>query len=349
MKTIKSISINNLSKSSNYPRISRNIPNLLKEWSEQQTADVETVIFEWLRVHEYWTLSRGAEVETKSFRNRVYPKCEEILGLAYTSSSSLTALYINNVTLHAPVEACALDLMDALHWAEFPPVYTVRAFAYDGGSVWALCVNSDDERDYYYYNITNPADRDAQTLRALYALEVARILPNLKMIESCREKLSNVVMLSGGELVAYKKRKILKDFSLGYSTDFTGHEHANAHALAMKVREDEQYIIESNTAKEREELAHIQGVFGDSWRTYSPYIQREYIKGNIWRLVWLTDYDKEASERAGARLRRVESADYERLKAAAQEELTKRERQIKTYLKKYGMSRIKLGQINKEV
>lgn len=341
MKTIKNISRNNLSKSPKFPRISRNMPNLLKEWSEQQTNEAEKIIFEWLRSTEFWTLSRGAEKETKTFRSRVWGKCDEILGLAYTSSSSLTALYINNVTLHAPVEACALDLMDALHWAEFPPVYTVRAFAYDGVSVWALVENSDDERDYYFYNITNPAERDAQTLRALYALEIAKIFPDMKMIDYCAKRLSNVVMLSGGELVAYEKRKIQKDFCFGYNTDYSGHEHADAHALAMKARKDEKYIIAKNTAKEREKLAHFSGIFSDSWRTYSPYIQCEYIKGNIWRLVWLTDYDKEASERVGVRLRRVEGADLEKLEAVAQEELTKREKQIKTYLKKYGTNSVR--------
>lgn len=332
---------NNSPKSAKFPRISRSLPNLLKEWNEQQTNEVKRIIFDWLRSVEYWTLSRGAEQETKTFRNRVWGKCEEILGLAYTSSSSITALYINNVTLHAPIEACALDLAEPLHWAEFPPVYIIRCFAYDGSRVWALVENSDDERDFYFYNITNPEERDPQTLRALYALEIAKVFPDGKMIDYIVKRLSNIIMLPGGELVAYEKRKISKEFYFGWSTDFSGRESADAHALAMKTKEDEDWIIAQNTAQEREELAHFEGFFRDCWCTYTPYIQPVYIKGNVWKLVWLTALEKEEGERVGIRLRRVEGASLEKLKAAAQEELTKREKQIKIYLKKYGTSNIK--------
>lgn len=94
--------------------------NLLKEWNEIQTKKVKSAIVEFMR-------RREGNVRYN------YDGIDQLLGLAYTSSSSCAGLWICNIAFYMDAER----------------KLSIRGFVLDvSGWVYALCEDK-DENQYY--------------------------------------------------------------------------------------------------------------------------------------------------------------------------------------------------------
>ena len=99
-----------------------------KEWTEIETKSVEKTIRDWFLTRETSALRYG----TIKFIRR-FKELDEILGLAYTSSSKFAALWICNDTVYLDNDR----------------IYHIRGFVLDDyDKVFAYCMDKDENELY---------------------------------------------------------------------------------------------------------------------------------------------------------------------------------------------------------
>lgn len=308
--------------------------DFLQEWNEIQFNAVKIAARDFMKSAPAWDTFNGEGFRRRSFGMCNFYELENRLGLAYTSSGACAGLWLCNMSVYAPNE---------WHPTKAAGRYKITAFVMASDcSIWAA-VEEENETDVYFLQISAPEVPAPLTdPKEEYKNELAKVWANdTRMINYCHGQASQVVRLSGGELVPIEKQKIKTDFCFGYSTDYTGHEASDAQRAAMHAREDVEYFKEKNLQELRAIVEAFDGKHPRQWVEYTPYIWQKYSgAGNIWGFGWVPyyDYDRRPS---GVEYREVSPADVETLRAAYVEELAKMEKRVKSYLKRYGLTKVK--------
>lgn len=310
--------------------------DFLQDWNEMQTNAVKIAVRDFLKSAPAWDTFSGDGYRRQSFGLCNFYELERRAGLAYTSSGACAGLWVCNLSIYAPND---------WHPTKAAGRYKVVGFVMAADcSIWAA-IEEENETDSYFLQISEPTpstpSATSQNPRDEYRDELAKVWSNdARMIKFCLSEASQVVRLSGGELVPIEKRKIKTDFCFGYSTDYTGHEASDAQRAAMHAREDVEHFREKNLQELRAIVEAFDGKHPREWVEYTPYIWQKYSgAGNIWGFGWVPYYDYDRRP-TGVEYREVTPADLETLRAAYVEELHKMEKRLNTYLKRYGLSNI---------
>ena len=109
--------------------------NLKKEWTDQETEKVEKSIREWLSNLTFSARTRRGINSTECFLPplKTEEQMNNLLGLAYTSSSEYAGLWVCNVELIVKYDG---------------ERYFVQGFAMDTNNIYAVC-HDEKENDYY--------------------------------------------------------------------------------------------------------------------------------------------------------------------------------------------------------
>lgn len=310
--------------------------DFLQEWNEIQFNAVKIAARDFMKSAPAWDTFTGEGFRRRSFGMCNFYELENRLGLAYTSSSACAGLWLCNMSVYAPND---------WHPTKAAGRYKITAFVMASDcSIWAA-VEEENETDIYFLQIAaqeSPALAAPANIGEEYKNELAKVWrDDTRMIKYCYGQASQVVRLSGGELVPIEKQKIKTDFCFGYNTDYTGHETSDAQRAAISARENEEYFRNKNLQELRAIVEAFDGKHPRQWVEYTPYIWQKYSgAGNIWGFGWLPCYDLDRRP-SGVEYREVNPADVETLRAAYVEELAKMEKRVKSYLKRYGLKKIK--------
>lgn len=157
-----------------------------------------------------------------------------------------------------------------------------------------------------------------------------------KMIDYNRKKISQVVELDNGELVAIDKPNIETNFCFGYSNN----EYAEAEKMKEHAETHADYFINENLRRFDKEYPE--------WLKNKPdtaYIQTRYINApentkikdivflDYWTSSGLTDEEKK-------KIRKLSPAEIEKLLTAYAEERAIFEKRLYAYLKRYGTEKL---------
>lgn len=157
-----------------------------------------------------------------------------------------------------------------------------------------------------------------------------------KMIDYNRKKISQVVELDNGELVAIDKPNIETNFCFGYSN----YEYDEAEKMKEHAETHADYFIDENLRRFDKEYPE--------WLKNKPdtaYIQTRYINApentkikdivflDYWKSSGLTDEEKK-------KIRKLSPAEIEKLLTAYAEERAIFEKRLHAYLKRYGTKKL---------
>lgn len=306
--------------------------DFLQDWDEMQTTAVKIAVRDFLKSVPAWDTFSGEGFRRQSFGLCNFYELERRAGLAYTSSGACAGLWVCNLSIYAPCN---------WHPTKAAGHYKIVGFVMAADcSIWAA-IEEENEMDFYFLQISEPSPAPAaHNPRDEYRAELVKVWNNgARMVKYCVSAASQVVRLSGGELVPIKKRKIKTDFCFGYSTDYTGHEARAAWHAAIAAREDVEHFKGKNLQELRAIVEAFDGKHPRQWVEYTPYIWKNSGAGNIWSFGWVSYYDYERRP-SGVEYREVTPADLETLRAAYVEELHKMEKRLNTYLKRHGLSKV---------
>ena len=161
-----------------------------------------------------------------------------------------------------------------------------------------------------------------------------------KMIDFCVKEAAYIVELEDGSILAIEKPRIKKDFFFGYSDSrYDTEDFDRANDMADHARKSTEYFIEQNMKDINAKIAQLEGTSWDASRWVNririPYTgQPAYSK--LKAIHTFRDYDehgKESPELEGENLRRVIEG-YKIVRADF-------EKRLQTYLKRYGLSKVK--------
>ena len=174
-----------------------------------------------------------------------------------------------------------------------------------------------------------------------YRAEIAKVWPNdERMVEYCCKKASAIIKLSTGQLMEFEKPSIETQFCFGYSDDMDGSDRKDALDMAKHACSNEEYFKSHNLhdIKRIIERYEKEDEFDD------PYLTHRYpdYNTNIVTVVWLSEWDaKDKAWQFHNDLTPLSDTDRKTILAAYKEELKKLEKRIDTYLKRYGLSKVR--------
>lgn len=157
-----------------------------------------------------------------------------------------------------------------------------------------------------------------------------------RMIDYERKKISQVVELDNGELVAIDKPNIETNFCFGYSN----YEYDEAEKMKKHAETHADYFLNENLRKfDKEYLEWLKN------KPDTAYIQTRYINASentkikdiiflgYWTSSGLTDEEKK-------KIRKLSPAEIEKLLTAYAEERAIFEKRLHAYLKRYGTEKL---------
>lgn len=176
-----------------------------------------------------------------------------------------------------------------------------------------------------------------------YLAEIVKIWPKSPdMVEYCRKKASAIIKLSTGQFMEFEKPSIDTEFCFGYSDDMDGSDRKDALDMAAHARTNEEYFKNRNLRDLRETIDRYEGKSEDRW--LEPYVTHRYrdYGVNIINIVWLTDWDAQNSAwQYNNDLTPLTEEDRQLVLDAYKKELEKFEKRINTYLKRYGLLKVR--------
>lgn len=190
----------------------------------------------------------------------------------------------------------------------------------------------------------------AKELKTAYMAEIAKAWgDDAPMMRYFEKKLSSVYELTGGKLFAYKKPKIQNRFCFGYGycAISTEEDRREAASMARYSATSEDYFMSRN-------LEGIDGLitlvqtgrpsYAHDWEEYTVKLYpKQYIGSpvlNIWEVTAKKPGEPDRINGENNAIALTE-ADKALLLAALNTEREKLTKRLKTYLKRYGMSKIK--------
>lgn len=171
--------------------------------------------------------------------------------------------------------------------------------------------------------------------------EFAKIWKDKNMQDYCLKKVSNCVRADFGGLVEFEKPNIETRFCFGYHDSATDTESYDAANDACENFGETQFL-RSNLKDMREALR----LFEDCTKREGPavkslYFTRKYSSSNIYKILFLDEYDAKDKAWRFDGLTKATDEDFRKCFEAQKEEFTKFEKRLKSYLKKYGTTKLK--------
>lgn len=166
------------------------------------------------------------------------------------------------------------------------------------------------------------------------------------------DKNTVIVTLADGGLVYIQSGSLETDFCFGYSNLGQGPTYDECHAAANKARTDESYFISENTDKLRDILNRLDDDWAyknnrylwlDSCDTSGRwYLDKSNICPDATNAVdCLHSWQRDKYNRG--EYRKLSADDKERLIVAYKHALALREKRCRAYLKRYGLSKIRVS------
>lgn len=150
-------------------------------------------------------------------------------------------------------------------------------------------------------------------------------------------KHSTPYMINESEFIAIARREIKTRFCFGYSTDYSGHEYEDAENLREKCANSVQYFRRKNM----EELAGLIEHLKDGSRKAYKYIY--YQQGERQMKIFMP-YNRDAYERqklATPEIAELTGNERAAVIAGYENEQSKLNKRLDTYLKRYGLSKLR--------
>lgn len=156
-----------------------------------------------------------------------------------------------------------------------------------------------------------------------------------KMVKHCLKEMGYIVGLENGDIIILEKPRIKKDFCFGYSdSSYDTVDYDNANDMAHHARKSEEYFIDKNLDQIRDTIKGLKSKEGArfKWGISTKYTgQKENSK-----LKEIYQYDqfdgKEHTE--------VSKDDIDRVIQGYEEVEKAFNKRLKTYLKRYGLTKV---------
>ena len=182
-----------------------------------------------------------------------------------------------------------------------------------------------------------------QELKAMYMSEIAKAWSDKRMLDYFDKEVSSIVELSDGKLMSFSKRKIETDFCFGYGFTNT---YDNARDTADFARQSEEYFTEKNLDKYDQEINWLTDAIQFDCQVYAYRVNYYSAKEplNLWRWITLSEHQLQEIKHDTERykdLQLISIGDANLIINSIKQERTKMEKRVKTYLKKYGLSKIR--------
>ena len=174
-------------------------------------------------------------------------------------------------------------------------------------------------------------------LKALYADTLAREVwkGDQKMVDYCVKKIDYIVELTTGRIVALEKPSIEKDFCFGYRSACDAEEYEDAHRMANHAGESTDYFMRANL----EQIDRIvDGLNGKHYAIENRIIPAYYRQPEGSILATIRGYYWHEAE--GQKYPMLEGEDLRRVLDGYAVVRANFEKRLKSYIKRYGMSKV---------
>lgn len=177
-------------------------------------------------------------------------------------------------------------------------------------------------------------------LKAMYqeilANEVWKSSPD--MVDYCLKEAAHIVELTNGDIIVIEKPRIETRFCFGYSDSrYDTEDYDRANAMADHAKKSQEYFIEENMKDINRTIGEMEGTIHHSYEyrlrvKYTGQTEGSKLK-SLEVCRWGDEYAKKYPEISAEDLQRVVEG-YKVVKASF-------EKRLNTYLKRYGMSKVK--------
>lgn len=158
------------------------------------------------------------------------------------------------------------------------------------------------------------------------------------MVDYFRKKASSIIKLSNGGLMCFEKPSIETSFCFGYSlSSIDSEDFDRANNMANHARTNEQYFLDENLAAFDSKFS---GLTEENWQPCLRQVIYGDDKLNIFSLRWMTHFDWQYNRNEETDFP-LNDEDRKAICDAMHHERAKFEKRLHTYLKRYGLSKIK--------
>lgn len=162
-----------------------------------------------------------------------------------------------------------------------------------------------------------------------------------KMIDFCIKKISSIRKLSNGGLITWEKPEINTSFCFGYMGQS---DYEDAQQMAEHAKKDEDYFLSENLGIFDVTIKKIKSTLKEN-NENKLYIYKEYSRDsvNLWGFTVLSfsEFINQKERKLYNEIQEASDEDIRTILAVEQEERKKFEKRLKTYLKRYGLSKVK--------
>lgn len=159
-----------------------------------------------------------------------------------------------------------------------------------------------------------------------------------KMVDYCLKEAAHIVELTNGDIIVIEKPRIETRFCFGYSDSrYDTEDYDRANAMADHAKKSQEYFIEENMKGINQTIGQMEGTIHHSFEyrlrvKYNGQPDDSKLK-SLDAYYWSDEHAKQYPEISAEDLQRVIEG-YKVVKASF-------EKRLNTYLKRYGMSKVK--------
>lgn len=181
-----------------------------------------------------------------------------------------------------------------------------------------------------------------------YIQEIKRVWDG-SMLDYFRKKFSYGIRLTNDGILYFEKPKIETSFCFGYSlSQHDSESFDNANKMAEFASKNEDYFLTKNLEDYDKQIEAFETGKIDGFSEAYICIHRQCYSDtslNVWDLNifhhWTFEEQKEYGDKYGMEYQLVNDTDKAAILAALKHEREKFEKRLKTYLKRYGTSKLK--------
>ena len=183
---------------------------------------------------------------------------------------------------------------------------------------------------------------DTAELVGEYRCELVKLWrTDTSMIDFCIKKISSIRKLSNGGLIVWEKPEINTSFCFGYMGQS---DYEDAQQMAEHAKKDEDYFLSENLGIFDVTIKKIESTLKEN-NENKLYIYKEYSRDsvNLWGFTVLSfcEFINQKERKLYNEIQEASHEDIINILAAEKEERAKFEKRLKTYLKRYGLSKVK--------
>ena len=183
---------------------------------------------------------------------------------------------------------------------------------------------------------------DTTELMEEYRAELVKLWrADNKMIDFCIKKISSIRKLSNGGLIVWEKPEINTSFCFGYMGQS---DYEDAQQMADHAKKNEDYFLSENLGIFDVTIKKIESTLKEN-NENKLYIYKEYSRDsvNLWGFTVLSfsEFINQKERKLYNEIQEASDEDIRTILEAEQEERAKFEKRLKTYLKRYGLSKVK--------